>query len=71
GIDFLGIGYDLLNGNPHGDVDTPIDPGFRAPVVSLTYCEGDDTQCATRDLRDLQPIEGWDLPEFACTQAES
>ena len=33
GVDYLGIGYNLIEGNPEGDPMTQIDPGFRAPVI--------------------------------------
>jgi len=33
GSDYLGIGYNLIEGNPEGDPMTQMDPGFRAPVI--------------------------------------
>ena len=33
-IDYLGTGYDALRGDPHADLK---DPGFRQPVILLTY----------------------------------
>jgi hypothetical protein len=33
-IDYLGMGYDVLKGDPHADLK---DPGFRLPAVKLTY----------------------------------
>merc|ERR1711871_1310675 len=68
GIDYLGMGYDLLKGNPHGDPDTMLDPGFRVPAVSLTWSQSNQL---SRDERDLQPVEGWAYPETACRRASS
>ena len=33
GSDYLGIGYNLIEGNPEGDPLLQMDPGFRAPVI--------------------------------------
>jgi hypothetical protein len=32
-IDYIGVGYDVITGNPHGGED----PGFKQPVFELTY----------------------------------
>jgi hypothetical protein len=32
-IDYIGIGYDVIMGNPHSTED----PGFKQPVFELTY----------------------------------
>lgn len=34
-LEYLGLGYDILKGNPRGDIDTELDPGFRYRVISL------------------------------------
>ena len=39
GIDYLGIGYDLIVGNPEGDPATKIDAGFRRPVIELEWSQ--------------------------------
>jgi len=67
GIDYLGTGYDILKGNPDGDQDTKIDPGFRRPVVYLTWEQ--DNKDLTRDMQFLQPREGWAMPETSCNMA--
>jgi hypothetical protein len=69
GMDYLGIGYDLLKGNPDGADDTKIDPGFRLPVVYLTWDQGD--AYLSRDMANLQPKEGWALPETSCNMASA
>ena len=32
GVDYLGVGYDIIRGNPSGDGELMLDPGFRQPV---------------------------------------
>ena len=62
GVDYLGIGYDYMKGNPEGDPDTMVDPGFRLPVVDLEWSQN----MPTRDTAFLQPKHGYALPEHAC-----
>jgi hypothetical protein len=62
GMDVLGMGYSLVQGNPHGDPNTQIDPGFRSPVVMLEW----DQNYVTRDVRDLQPVGGYAYPQHTC-----
>jgi hypothetical protein len=69
GIDYLGTGYDIIAGNPDGDPKTMMDPGFRKPVIQLHWSQ--DAEFNTRDLRDLQPVEGYAMPEYACHHTES
>merc|ERR1711871_1675448 len=69
GVDYLGIGYDLLRGNPEGDPDTFIDPGFRLPVAALHWSQDNDG--ITRDVRDLHPVEGWAVPETSRNHAQT
>jgi len=47
-IDFLGIGYDAIQGNPQNDV---IDPGFKNTIFLLEYTEN----IVTADGRFLLP----------------
>ena len=35
-IDYIGLGYDAVQGNPHDDLR---DPGFREAIMKLTYIE--------------------------------
>ena len=65
----LGVGYDLLRGNPEGDKDTFVDPGFRLPVIELQWKQVDPF--LSRDYQNLQPVGGWGLPETSCNQAQS
>ena len=37
GIDSLGRGYSYVHGNPNGDPDNSVDPGFRIPVIELEW----------------------------------
>lgn len=54
GIDYLGLGYDMIFGNPHGDPILQIDPGFRAPAAKLEW----DEEYLTRDDSYLAPLGG-------------
>lgn len=64
GSDYLGMGYNLVYGNPQGDGVSLVDPGFTQPVVKLEWDQ--DAAFNTRDLRDLQPKQGYAYPEIAC-----
>lgn len=39
-FEYLGMGYDIINGNPRGSFSSELDPGFRSRVVSLDYDNG-------------------------------
>lgn len=68
-LHYLGSGYDIVNGNPIGDPDSMVDPGYRDPVVKLTWRKNDEG--VTNDLKTLQPLEGWVRPEVSCKQSET
>ena len=36
-FDYLGLGYDLYKGNPDGEPDGMIDPGFRRSIIALNF----------------------------------
>uniref|UniRef100_A0A0G4I7S8 WSC domain-containing protein n=1 Tax=Chromera velia CCMP2878 TaxID=1169474 RepID=A0A0G4I7S8_9ALVE len=64
-IDFLGIGYDIMKGNVWGENEgTLIDPGFRAPVIGLTW--GIDTE----DGKWQRPTEARLMPTYSCYRNE-
>eukprot|EP00947_MAST-08B_sp_MAST-8B-sp1_P006413 g6413.t1 len=68
------MGYDYYQGNPLGDPKTNLDPGFRAPVVQLKFCQDGpppNGDCLSRDVRDLQPTNGWAAPKTSCAHASS
>ena len=69
GVDFLGGGYDYFNGNPDGDGESRLDPGFRAPVIKLEWCQKDD--CLSRDMRNLKPKHGYAMPVKYCEQGST
>jgi hypothetical protein len=48
-VDFLGLGYDVIFGNPHSDGN---DPGFRQQIMSLSY-----------DQRQLSAHGKWFVPD--------
>ena len=64
---YLILGYDLIQGNPHGDPYLQIDPGFRAPAAKLEWEEN----WLTRDNSYNAPKGGWAYPEKSCYQSSS
>eukprot|EP00921_Rhytidocystis_pertsovi_P009220 GHVQ01014823.1.p1 GENE.GHVQ01014823.1~~GHVQ01014823.1.p1 ORF type:complete len:628 (+),score=44.65 GHVQ01014823.1:842-2725(+) len=47
-----------------------VDPGFRDPVVQLTWSTDLDSGGVTNDLRTLQPLQGFVRPEIACKEQQ-
>jgi hypothetical protein len=39
-LEYLGLGYDLIQGNPRGSSLSGLDPGFRSRVMSLDFVNG-------------------------------
>ena len=39
-FEYLGMGYDIINGNPRGSFSSELDPGFRSRVIKLDYDKG-------------------------------
>ena len=67
GIDYLGMGYDLIMGNPNGSSEAGgVDPGIRMPVAVVTTYEQDNVYHTTNN-RHVQPVEGYAFPISACT----
>jgi len=67
-VDYLGVGYDIIFGNPQGDQSSQLDPGFRANVVTLEWCQ--NMECLSRDMQFLQPLHGFARPEHTCYASE-
>ncbi|KEG04101.1 perforin-like protein 2 [Plasmodium vinckei vinckei] len=40
-LKYLGLGYDIIMGNPEGDPLLNVDPGFRAPVLQINITDTD------------------------------
>ncbi|SCN63140.1 perforin-like protein 2 [Plasmodium chabaudi chabaudi] len=38
-LKYLGLGYDIIMGNPEGDPLLNVDPGFRAPVIQINITD--------------------------------
>ncbi|SBT86235.1 perforin-like protein 1 [Plasmodium malariae] len=68
GLYFVGIGYDLLFGNPLGEPDSLTDPGYRAQIYLLNWELSN--RGVANDLNTLQPLNGWIRKENACSRAE-
>ncbi|VWU51259.1 sporozoite micronemal protein essential for cell traversal, putative [Hepatocystis sp. ex Piliocolobus tephrosceles] len=69
GLHYIGIGYDLLFGNPLGELNSLTDPGYRAQIYLLNWELSE--RGISNDLKHLQPINGWIRKENACSRAES
>ncbi|CRG98158.1 sporozoite micronemal protein essential for cell traversal, putative [Plasmodium gallinaceum] len=69
GLYFVGIGYDLLFGNPLGEIDSLTDPGYRAQIYIMEWELSDEG--IANDLVTLQPLNGWIRKESACSRVES
>ncbi|CRG98574.1 perforin-like protein 1, putative [Plasmodium relictum] len=69
GLYFVGIGYDLLFGNPLGEADSLTDPGYRAQIYLMEWALSDEG--VANDLVTLQPLNGWIRKESACSRIES
>lgn len=68
GIEYLGLGYDAMKGNPEGDSRfSGADPGFREPVIELVY----DTNSRSRDSAFLIPKGSYVAQEHACQNTET
>ncbi|KYO02795.1 sporozoite micronemal protein essential for cell traversal [Plasmodium gaboni] len=69
GLYFIGIGYNLLFGNPLGEADSLIDPGYRAQIYLMEWALSKEG--IANDLSTLQPLNGWIRKENACSRVES
>ena len=67
GIGYLGIGYDILKGNPGGNSNSLIDPGFRGSVIALKWVQ--DSRYNARDMQRLEPLQSTGTPVVACQHA--
>jgi hypothetical protein len=65
GIDYLGMGYDLLHGNPEGEGRLMLDPGFRDPIRKMDYTAG----WLSRDSKYLCPKGAYLMPLQACQRS--
>ncbi|PFH34483.1 perforin-like protein PLP1 [Besnoitia besnoiti] len=68
-INYVGVGYDSIKGNPIGDPNSMGDPGLRAPIIRFSYAQNEDG--VSNDLTVLQPIGGYVRPYVACKQSET
>jgi hypothetical protein len=64
-IDYLGVGYDMLHGNPAGDEKFMIDPGFRQPIRQMDYQAG----WLTRDGQYKVPKGAYAWPLKSCQRS--
>ena len=62
GVHYLGVGYDFAAGNPSGDPQFMLDPGFRQPVRTMSYRK----DWITRDGKYKVPVGAYSMPMFSC-----
>ena len=67
GVDYLGLGYDAIHGNPDGSDELSIDDGFRQPVRKASY----SGVTVTRDNRYLTPDGSYATPLSSCYRSET
>ena len=67
GGDYLGVGYDLIYGNPDGDGTQCLDPGFRHPVRAIQY----GATWFSRDGRYKVPSGAVAMPETSCSRSDN
>ena len=67
GVDYLGLGYDMVFGNPQGDPILQIDPGFKVPAAKVSW----DGSHLTGDWASLAPQNGYQYSETSCSRASS
>lgn len=58
---------DIFHGNPDGDADTMIDPGYRQPVRKLSYTG----VSMTRNNRELTPDGSYSVPLRSCSRSSA
>jgi sporozoite microneme protein 2 len=56
GTEYVGLGYNLVYGNPEGDDNTQLDPGLRLPLINLEW------------TYDAELEHGFYQPETTCYQ---
>ena len=66
-IGYLGSGYDFIAGNPEGDTHSLLDPGYRSPVIQLTWDK--TVKHTTADQRYLVPTKSYGVGRVACQHA--
>lgn len=66
---YLGLGYDIILGNPEGEPGLNIDPGYRGPILQLNIENMDAVADKTRIKKgSLIP---WVIPEHSCNQSKN
>lgn len=56
-----------ISGDPNGDAETMVDPGFRQPVRKLSYVG----VSLTGNQQQLTPDNSYTIPRRSCTQTQS
>ncbi|CAA9990960.1 perforin-like protein 2 [Plasmodium knowlesi strain H] len=60
-LKYLGLGYDIIMGNPEGDPTINVDPGFRGPVLQINIEEMRVNKDISGDLNGTTSLYGSDI----------
>jgi hypothetical protein len=77
GLEYLGAGYDILMGNPMGDLTGGLDPGFREPVIEHqfqyyhSWQEAQNQPCGYLGMTMECPIGLYVRRQYMCNHQET
>ncbi|CRG97736.1 perforin like protein 2, putative [Plasmodium gallinaceum] len=75
-LKYLGLGYDIIMGNPEGDPTLNIDPGFRGPVLQINLEKinlnnNNININNNNNNNDSKRSTPWVIPEHSCSQSRN
>ncbi|EUD69026.1 hypothetical protein C922_00717 [Plasmodium inui San Antonio 1] len=70
-LKYLGLGYDIIMGNPEGDPTINVDPGFRGPVLQINIEEMHVNKHNSRDANGTTSPYGSGIPGGGPSYRES
>ncbi|CRH02596.1 perforin-like protein 2, putative [Plasmodium relictum] len=79
-LKYLGLGYDIIMGNPEGDPTLNIDPGFRGPVLQINLEEislnNNNNNNGINNIKNGNHKNNkrstpWVIPEHSCSQSKN
>ncbi|VWU50562.1 perforin-like protein 3, putative [Hepatocystis sp. ex Piliocolobus tephrosceles] len=68
GTEYLGVGYDIIFGNPIGDPFLKVDPGYRDSIIKLTYPKNDEDY--PESYTNVNPNGSYVRDEISCNRSE-
>ncbi|KAK2195382.1 Membrane attack complex component-perforin (MACPF) domain [Babesia duncani] len=69
GLEYLGAGYDLIKGNPLGDLVTLLDPGYRGNILQMHWSL--NFEGISSSMKFIQPLGAWIRPYPSCHKVET